>query len=247
MTWTSTSATSTCGPPAARPTRSGAPSARRRTAPRPKTWTPPAARPRRRARGTRRGGPGRRRGPRPRRARGTTAGRRERGAGRVLGAPGEQVPRPGGQHLLAPAGRRLHHHLGARPGRVQPHPRPARAARRARRLPRRRPHDAARLGRGPGAARPRRTASRRQQHPRGTRACARQRPPVPRRAVLRLMAVPERLPRPARQQEPQADGHVPDARAGQGPARAGQRPCAVPAPQRRGLVSVRRHRRAADR
>ena len=48
----------------------------------------------------------------------------------------------------------------------------------------------------------------------------------------------QRLPHPARQQEPQADGHVPDARAGQGPARACQRPCPVPAPQRRGLVSA---------
>jgi hypothetical protein len=73
----------------------------------------------------------------------------------------------------------------------------------------------------------------------------RQRPPVPRRAVLRLMAVRERLPRSARQQEPQADGNVPDARAGQAAARACQRPCAVPAPERRGLVSVRRHGRAA--
>ena len=125
-----------------------------------------------------------------------------------------RYPAQVGSIYLAPAGRRLHHHLGTRPGRVQPHPRQARAARRARRLPRRRPHDAARLGRGPGAARPRPAATRRQHHPRGTRACARQRPPVPRRAVLRLMAVPERLPRPARQQEPQADGHVPDARAG---------------------------------
>lgn len=40
------------------------------------------------------------------------------------------------------------------PGRVQPHHRQARAARRARRLPRRRPRNAARLGRGPDAARP---------------------------------------------------------------------------------------------
>jgi hypothetical protein len=102
-----------------------------------------------------------------------------------------------------------------------------------------------RLGRGPDAARPRRTASRRQQHPRGTRVPARQRPPVPRRAVLRLMAVRERLPRSARQQEPQADGNVPDARAGQAAARACQRPCAVPAPERRGLISVRRHGQAA--
>jgi hypothetical protein len=74
-----------------------------------------------------------------------------------------------------------------------------------------------------------------------------QRPPVPRRAVLRPLAVPERLPDPARQQQPQAGGDVPDARAGQAAARACQRPCEVPALQRRGLVSVRRHRRAADR
>ena len=74
----------------------------------------------------------------------------------------------------------------------------------------------------------------------------RHRPPVPGRAVLRLLAVPPRLPHPARQQEPQADGHVPDARPGQGPARASQRPCPVPAPQRRGLVIFRRRRRAAD-
>ena len=75
----------------------------------------------------------------------------------------------------------------------------------------------------------------------------RRRSPVPRHPVLRLLAVRARLPRPARKQEPPADGDLPDARAGQAAAGARQRLRAVPAPQRRGLVGLRGRGRAADR
>ena len=56
-----------------------------------------------------------------------------------------------------------------------------------------------------------------------------------------------RLPRPVRKQEPQADGDLPDAGAGQAAASPCQRLRAVPAPKRRGLVGIRGRSRAADR
>jgi hypothetical protein len=54
----------------------------------------------------------------------------------------------------------------------------------------------------------------REQQPQGTRGPGRQRRAVPGGAALRRMAVRPRPPHTARQQEPQADGNLPDPRPG---------------------------------